>query len=96
MSQEQLPMSRRTVLFAGRVQGVGFRYTTCAVARSFQVTGTVRNLPDGRVEMVAEGEPGELTRLQAAVEEAMRGHIREIALSDGAASGEYTSFNIAY
>jgi acylphosphatase len=43
------------VLYSGNVQGVGFRYTVKTVATGFEVTGTVRNLADGRVELVAEG-----------------------------------------
>jgi acylphosphatase len=46
-------MNARRVVFEGRVQGVGFRYTTKNIARGFEVTGWVRNLPDGRVEMEA-------------------------------------------
>ena len=42
--------------YSGRVQGVGFRYQTHRVAAGFEVTGTVRNLPNGRVELVAEGD----------------------------------------
>jgi acylphosphatase len=42
------------------VQGVGFRYSTREVACSYEVTGFVRNLPDGRVELVAEGDEAEL------------------------------------
>ncbi len=48
---------RRRVHYAGRVQGVGFRFTADRLAQGFAVTGTVRNLPDGRVELVVEGEP---------------------------------------
>lgn len=51
---------RRRVLYSGRVQGVGFRITAQDMARRFEVAGYVRNLPDGRVELVAEGEPDEL------------------------------------
>ena len=43
------------IFYSGRVQGVGFRYTAKTVAAGFEITGTVRNLPDGRVELVAEG-----------------------------------------
>lgn len=50
----------RRVHFEGRVQGVGFRFTTRQVARGYEVTGWVRNLPDGRVEMEAAGEPAEI------------------------------------
>lgn len=44
------------VHYEGRVQGVGFRYTVKNLAREFDVAGTVKNLPDGRVELVAQGE----------------------------------------
>ena len=46
---------RLTVFYSGQVQGVGFRYTAKTVATGFEITGTIRNLPDGRVELVAEG-----------------------------------------
>jgi acylphosphatase len=52
-------MSARRVIFEGRVQGVGFRYTARNIARGFDVTGWVRNLPDGRVEMEAMAEDAE-------------------------------------
>jgi acylphosphatase len=51
---------RMTVFFSGHVQGVGFRYTAKTVAAGFEITGTIRNLPDGRVELVAEGTREEL------------------------------------
>jgi acylphosphatase len=44
------------VFFSGHVQGVGFRYQTLQVAKEFDVAGTVGNLPDGRVQLCAEGE----------------------------------------
>lgn len=86
---------RRTAYFTGRVQGVGFRYTTVEVATGFRVTGYVRNLPDGRVELVAEGEPPELSLFFTAVERAMGGCIRETALSEGPATAEFRSFTIS-
>ena len=51
---------RVTALYSGRVQGVGFRVTVRQLACGYDVTGTVRNLPDGRVEMIAEGTRPEL------------------------------------
>src|SRR5882757_5443424 len=50
------PTQRHTIHYTGHVQGVGFRYTTHSIARNHEVTGYVRNLPDGRVELVAEGD----------------------------------------
>jgi len=86
---------RRTVYFSGRVQGVGFRYTTEDLARNFKVTGFVRNLRDGRVEMVAEGEPNEVDHFQKAVEEAMAGYTREVNANESLGTGEFNSFTIA-
>ena len=43
------------IIFKGQVQGVGFRYTTHRVAGRYDVTGFVRNLPDGTVEMLVQG-----------------------------------------
>lgn len=53
-------MIARRVIFEGRVQGVGFRYTTKDLAKGFEVCGTVRNLPDGAVELQVMGERDEV------------------------------------
>jgi len=53
-------VSARRVIFEGRVQGVGFRYTCKDLAKGFEVVGTVRNLPDGTVELEVGGEPEEV------------------------------------
>ncbi|HXG88170.1 MAG TPA: acylphosphatase [Vicinamibacterales bacterium] len=57
----------RRFLVSGRVQGVGFRYFTQDVARRHGLAGIVRNLADGRVEVVAEGGADALTHLEAAM-----------------------------
>ncbi|MFP4203781.1 MAG: acylphosphatase, partial [Opitutales bacterium] len=62
--------------FEGHVQGVGFRYQTTSVARGFDVTGTVRNLPDGRVHLYAEGAEDEVLAFQRAVEDELGSYIR--------------------
>ncbi len=63
------------VLYEGRVQGVGFRYLARRIAAGFDVTGYVRNLPDGRVELLASGEAEEF--LQALRESELAGHITD-------------------
>ena len=69
---------RMCIFYSGHVQGVGFRYTTKTVAAGFELTGTVRNLPDGRVELIAEGERAELEAFRAAVRDAgLSGLIRD-------------------
>ena len=60
--------------FSGRVQGVGFRYTVKVLAHGFEVTGLVRNLPDGRVELVVEGEKAELEEFLTAIGESEVGY----------------------
>jgi acylphosphatase len=96
MPEQDTSTIRRTIFFSGQVQGVGFRFTTRAVASHFAVTGYVRNLRDGRVEVVAEGEPAELDRFQGAVEDAMSGYINETAATETPATGEFTGFTIAF
>jgi len=66
---------RLHVLYSGRVQGVGFRYTAKTVATGFEVTGIVRNLPDGRVELIAEGLKDELEGFQQAIRESGLGSL---------------------
>ena len=60
-------MQRLSVRFEGRVQGVGFRATVADVARSFALTGRVRNVHDGTVDLQAEGEEAELVRFRQAI-----------------------------
>jgi acylphosphatase len=69
---------RRRILFSGRVQGVGFRATCRSVARGFAVSGFVRNLPDGRVELVSEGDPAEIDGFLAAIQAEMDFFIADI------------------
>jgi len=90
------PTVRRNVHFTGQVQGVGFRYTACEIAARFQVTGFVRNLADGRVELVAEGEPDEINLLVEAVSRRMKPNIRDVATRDLPATGEFSDFRIAF
>ncbi len=84
------------VLYSGTVQGVGFRYTARAVANGFEVTGTVRNLADGRVELVAEGTRDELDAFRQAIREAGLEHfIRKEDVSWNEVTNEFRGFGIA-
>lgn len=86
-------MIARRVLYFGNVQGVGFRYTAQNLARGLPVSGFVRNLPDGSVELVAEGPPEAVTDLLERVERAMSGYIRRKEVSDLSPAG-YRGFVI--
>jgi len=89
-------MIRKTVFYSGRVQGVGFRYTTRRIASRRAVTGFVRNLSDGRVQLVAEGEPAELDRLVADIEQAMGDFIRNKQETESPATGEFDGFEVRH
>ncbi len=86
---------RREVHFEGHVQGVGFRYTTVRIAGGYRVTGFVRNLPDGRVQLVAEGILAELDGFLAEVEQAMESKISDRTTALSTATGEFPEFSIA-
>jgi acylphosphatase len=86
---------RMQIFYSGCVQGVGFRYTAKTVATGFEVTGLVRNLPDGRVELVAEGLREELEAFQGAIRGAgLAGFIRNESVSWGDAKNEFHGFEI--
>lgn len=87
---------RREVHYSGNVQGVGFRYTVRGLAARFAVGGFVRNLPDGRVQMLVEGEAAEVERLMQAIAERMSGYIRRVAVDETPPTGEFTGFDIRF
>ena len=90
-------MERVTVLYSGRVQGVGFRMTVRQLACGFDVTGTVRNLPDGRVEVVAEAGKAELKAfLTGIMESELSGFIQKQHETYAKAQGNLRGFLITH
>jgi acylphosphatase len=87
---------RRVCRFSGNVQGVGFRYTARNLALSFDVLGYVRNLPDGRVELVVEGPSQETDRFLEVIKEKMSGFIRRAEVQAEPATGEFSQFAIRH
>jgi acylphosphatase len=83
------------ILYSGRVQGVGFRYTVKTIATGFDLTGTVRNLPDGQVELLAEGARDELKAFNEAIRESELGHfIQKEVVSWSEAQNDFRGFEI--
>jgi acylphosphatase len=84
-------------LVLGRVQGVGFRYSAVSAARRLRVDGLVRNLPDGSVEVEAEGAQGDL---DVFVEWLRRGppgaHVRDVQVTPLPAAGRFNGFQIDF
>jgi acylphosphatase len=88
---------RRRVDYSGRVQGVGFRFTAERLANQLGVGGWVRNLDDGRVELVVEGEPAEIDALLEAITQVMRGKIHAVeARSEPPGNPPLNDFSIRY
>ena len=90
------PSEQRRVTYTGHVQGVGFRYTSRNFASGFDVTGYVKNLPDGRVELIAEGMPAELNQLLAEIRPHFAGQIRDEKTDIRPASGQFDAFEIRH
>lgn len=80
--------------FEGRVQGVGFRYQTTGVAKGFEVTGSVKNLPDGRVHLYAEGEEAEVLAFQREVAAELGDYIRDAEVKTSTGPRHCSGFKI--
>lgn len=89
-------MTRKTFQFTGRVQGVGFRYTAQNIAMQFNVRGYVRNLPDGSVELVAEGPEDQLDDLLKSIQSRMEGFITRTSAYESPTTGEFQGFSIRH
>ena len=89
-------MQRRTCHFSGRVQGVGFRYTVNHAANRYDLPGYVKNLPDGRVELVMEGEEKEMDALVNEITRQMSGFIKDVKCQTSKATGEFQDFTVRH
>jgi len=93
----QVMRKRAQVFYSGRVQGVGFRYSVREVACGYEVTGFVRNLPDDRVELVAEAEEEETKAFLQAIRDSQLGsYIRGEDVNWSSATGEFNRFEIRH
>ena len=93
-ASSEIPHERREVYFSGRVQGVGFRYTTRNIALRFAVTGFVQNLPDDRVQLVVEGERQEIDNFLGALHAELERFIRGAQTATSPAKNEFIDFSI--
>jgi acylphosphatase len=85
-----------TVYYAGKVQGVGFRYTVRSLATGFEVTGFVRNLSDGRVQLTVEGSSEQINDFLTAIQTEMGRYIREARKTEAPATGGFSRFEIRH
>ena len=88
---------RERLVISGRVQGVGFRYFACRLAENYEVTGYVRNLPTGAVEIVAEGGKSEVEAFLAEVRKGPGyAQVSQISTYVENPQGRYHSFGVEY
>ena len=88
---------RAHVFYSGRVQGVGFRMTAEDLAHQMDVLGWVKNLRDGRVELIAEAEETILERFLKAIQTgSMKNFIRQVDVSWSDATDTFDDFEIRY
>ena len=95
-ADSQRDLVRRRVVYTGRVQGVCFRATTAHLSRGFEVTGYVRNMPDGTVELQAQGTLAELDRFLGAVAREFKANITDVAMDDAPKRDDESGFRITY
>lgn len=89
-------MVRAHVIFSGTVQGVGFRYTTQGFASNLRLTGWVKNLPDGRVEMVVEGTREKIENLLYKIDKQFELRIKHRDIDWMDARKSFSGFEITY
>jgi acylphosphatase len=78
MAKASQKIEFRTITFSGKVQGVGFRATVVDLSRNLDLAGEVKNLPDGRVELLIEGAPGDIDKLLSRIREHFGEFIRRV------------------
>lgn len=93
MAQDAGSICRR-VVYHGRVQGVGFRWTANRIARSVQVVGYVRNCTDGTVELLAQGPPEQVETLLNEVAAAMSGNLEQVEVTEESVQADLSGFSI--
>jgi len=91
-----MSLEQRKIYFAGTVQGVGFRFTACRVAGRYDLSGYVRNLPDGRVECVVEGHADQIDAFLDDLAAQMSGYIRQIQQQRSAYTGKFSGFTVRF
>ncbi len=89
-------MLAKHIIFIGRVQGVGFRFTARRAASRRQLTGYVRNMPNGSVEMLAQGRPDDVDDCIQDIKEYFTDYLRETKIEEIPPDPRYTDFKITF
>jgi acylphosphatase len=89
-------MIAKHIIFTGRVQGVGFRFTARRAASRRQLTGFVRNVPNGAVEMLAQGRPEDIDDCIQDLKEYFAGYLKETRIEEIPPDPKYSDFQITF
>ncbi len=84
------------IIFTGRVQGVGFRFTALDIANHYKLTGAVRNLPDGTVAMIVQGPAEDIADCIRDIKECFGVYIRETKIEEIRTDSQYKDFKITF
>ena len=84
------------IFYSGSVQGVGFRYAAERAANLLDLTGWVKNLSDGRVEIFVEGDKPALEGFLQKMSEVFKGYVRDIDVQWSEPTGEFTFFDVRF
>ena len=88
-------MIARRIIYEGRVQGIGFRFSVKEIAQGYELAGWIRNLPDGRVQLEAQGDDVEIEGFLQAIEDShLRPHIRRKVVTPIEPTGGLKGFQI--
>ena len=91
-----MPDIAKHIIFSGRVQGVGFRFTAQRIALRYELAGYVKNLSDGSVEMLVQGRPEDLADALRDIGESFSGYIRDTNIQDMPPNPNLQNFNITF
>ena len=91
-----MSQTAKRIIFVGRVQGIGFRFTALDIANRYRLTGMVRNVPDGTVEMIAQGPSDDIADCIRDIKEAFEDYIRETKTEEVPPDPQYTNFKITF
>jgi acylphosphatase len=91
-----MSQSAKHIIYIGRVQGVGFRFTAYHVANRYKLTGFVRNVPDGTVEMLAQGPDTNIDNCIQEIKDSFSGYVRETKIEEAPFNPQYTEFKITF
>lgn len=91
-----MEVAAKHIVFSGSVQGVGFRFTALNIANRYHLTGYVRNLPNGSVEMLAQGLAETIDSCIRDIEDSFTGYVRQSDIEPVTPDPKLTDFRITF